>query len=495
MSSQQEREAKLAVLNDFELPEVAPFTLDSPVEKRLDATYVDTDDFRLARRGITLRYRTDSSEQEPSGWTLKLPEGGEQFISRQERFFPGEPGVVPTEVSQLVGGLVGDRSLGPVAHMVTDRQERIVRDGTERLAALTDDRVSTGDRYFREIEVELVGDADPERLQPLLDHLTNAGARRATNRSKLHTVLGPTASLPALPVVETLTKRSTAADLVRHAIGKSTNRLIEQSFALQLSGGDIETVHQARVATRRLRSDLRTFRRLFDPDWVESLREELRWIASPLGAVRDLDVMVDRLAGVTRTMNAADQPHGDALVDRLRAQRATALEQLLQSLHEPRFSALIGRLIDASEHAPFTEEANGKAAKVLIPVVKHPWRRLRAEVKQLDDPPTDEALHEVRIKAKRARYALEAAEPVLGKSAERHAEAIAELQGVLGDLHDTAVAQDRLRQIGGSYADPQAALVVGTLIGWEQAQHDLLRQQWESIWEKASKKKLRRWAG
>src|SRR6185503_6167470 len=97
---------------------------------------------------ITLRYRTDSSEQEPSGWTLKLPEGGEQFISRQERFFPGEPGVVPTEVSQLVGGLVGYRSLGPVAHMVTDRQERIVRDGTERLAALTDDRVTTGDRYF-----------------------------------------------------------------------------------------------------------------------------------------------------------------------------------------------------------------------------------------------------------------------------------------------------------------------------------------------------------
>src|SRR4051794_21479105 len=150
MPSHVEKETKLAVLDDFEVPDLAPFILDDPVERHLDATYVDTEDFRLARRGITFRYRSDSSGEEPNGWTLKLPNAQEQFLTREERFFPGDPETVPPDVIRLLSGLVGDRSVAPVGHLVTERKERIVRDGTERMATLTDDRVTAGDHVFRE---------------------------------------------------------------------------------------------------------------------------------------------------------------------------------------------------------------------------------------------------------------------------------------------------------------------------------------------------------
>ena len=59
--------------------------------------------------------------------------------------------------------------------------------------------------------------------------------------------------------------------------------------------GDVEALHQMRVATRRLRSDLRTFRPLLDPDWSESLRDELNWLGAVARRVRDLDVLLERL--------------------------------------------------------------------------------------------------------------------------------------------------------------------------------------------------------
>ena len=60
-------------------------------------------------------------------------------------------------------------------------------------------------------------------------------------------------------------------------------------------GDDPEELHQARVATRRLRAVLRAARPLLDPGWTESLRAELSWLGGALGPVRDLDVLLDHL--------------------------------------------------------------------------------------------------------------------------------------------------------------------------------------------------------
>src|ERR1700682_1745703 len=56
-------------------------------------------------------------------------------------------------------------------------------------------------------------------------------------------------------------------------------------------GTDPEDVHEMRTAVRRLRAILRAVQSAFDRAWVESLRSELDWLGTVLGAVRDLDVL------------------------------------------------------------------------------------------------------------------------------------------------------------------------------------------------------------
>src|SRR5439155_1633439 len=81
-----------------------------------------------------------------------------------------------------------------------------------------------------------------------------------------------------------------AGDVIRNALAASVARLIAHDPGVRL-GDDPEDVHQARVATRRLRSDLRTFHSLLDADWTQALRQDLKSIGRDLGAVRDTEVL------------------------------------------------------------------------------------------------------------------------------------------------------------------------------------------------------------
>ena len=60
-------------------------------------------------------------------------------------------------------------------------------------------------------------------------------------------------------------------------------------------GTESEELHQMRVATRRLRAFQRAGSELLDPEWSESVRDELKWLGGALGTVRDLDVLVEHL--------------------------------------------------------------------------------------------------------------------------------------------------------------------------------------------------------
>src|SRR5207302_8559473 len=105
------------------------------------ATYYDTAELRLARNGITLRYR--SGEDGPP-WTVKLPEGSSAAaLRRSEVSFDGAPGPVPPRAADLVRAYARSRPLVPVAHLRTDRApiELCGPDGGP-LAETTGDRVA-----------------------------------------------------------------------------------------------------------------------------------------------------------------------------------------------------------------------------------------------------------------------------------------------------------------------------------------------------------------
>ena len=118
-------------------------------------------------------------------------------------------------------------------------------------------------------------------------------------------------------------------------------------------------------------------------------------------------------------------------------------------------------------------------------------RKLRQKARSLAPDATSEELHQLRILAKRSRYAAEVAAPAIPQSSE-FAGAVAGLQTVLGEHQDAIVAQGWLREQVRT-ADPPTALVMGELLAAERAAADEARAAWPSAAKAAGKPKLRRW--
>jgi CHAD domain-containing protein len=125
-------------------------------------------------------------------------------------------------------------------------------------------------------------------------------------------------------------------------------------------------------------------------------------------------------------------------------------------------------------------------------LVRRPWKHLKGAVGHLGDDPSDEALHEIRIRSKRLRYALEAVAGVFGNAPRPMAAAVADLQSVLGDLHDAVVAEAWLRHQAVT-SSPETALVAGELVALQRQEQEACRASWLKQWKRASKKPLRRW--
>jgi CHAD domain-containing protein len=284
----------------------------------------------------------------------------------------------------------------------------------------------------------------------------------------------------------------TAGDAIRDAIARSVHRLLAHDPGVRL-GDDPEFVHQARVATRRLRSDLRTFRSLVDPEWARGLRDELRWIAAALGAVRDTEVLLELLREKASRLPAVDRPVADQFLGVLVGRWEEERIELLGAMRSARYVRLLDRLVDAAREPRFASPRVGEPARaVLAPLVRGPWSHLRKAVEALDDHPPDGALHGVRIRAKRCRYAAEAVAPVVGGPARRFARRLAALQDVLGRHHDAVVAAAWLREVSVD-APAAAAFAAGALAGMVRLDAQAARAEWPAVWATARRKKLRRW--
>ena len=289
--------------------------------------------------------------------------------------------------------------------------------------------------------------------------------------------------------------KASAGAAVQAAIAAGTRRLVAHDPGVRL-GGDDEDVHQARVATRRLRSDLATFRPLLDQAWVADIRSELQWLGGELGAARDADVLLDRLERQAAELDGPDAAAAAALLHTLAGERVAAQTRAGRALSSPRYAALLDQLVGASQLPPVTGAAAERAADVLPGQVAKAWRKLAKAVEEAGDEPAVEQLHEVRKKAKRCRYACEAAAPVCGKQAKALGAAVASLQEVLGDLQDATVAEHwlRSRAVGGT--GPEAAshaFSAGLLTAVQQREAEKAIGGWRGTWKAASAKKLRKW--
>ena len=491
-----ERETKLLMDGSSDLPPmesalegVEPAT---PVRLRVEARYFDTADLRLARWGATLRHR------DLDGWMLKVPLPAEEagLLTRDEIPVKGDASDIPAEAVGLVDSLTRGAPLAQVAVVVTDRTSRLWR-GPDGAASfeLTDDRVEVttdaGTAAFREIEVELFPGSDRSVVEPLLELLEGAGAMPTEPVPKVIRGLGASASAPADVEVPQLDDRPSSHGIVRVAIASSVRQLLLRLPAAR-AGIDPEGVHQARVATRRLRSDLRTFRPLLDGTWVDALRADLEWLADALGRVRDADVLLIRLRHDAEQLPGSDPRAIARVVALLEAERAGRHTALVHLLDRDRVGDLYDRLVSATHDLPTT--GKDRDAQHLAKVVRRPWRRLVDEIDALPAEPTTDHLHRVRLLTKRARYAAEAATPAFGDDALRFAGALEAVQDELGEVTDAGVMAEWLAAVAPNL-DAAAAFMAGRLAEHRLSEAEQHRHGWERPYRKAMKPRNRRWIG
>jgi CHAD domain-containing protein len=293
---------------------------------------------------------------------------------------------------------------------------------------------------------------------------------------------------PPIDLFATVTG-ATAREAITLAVRSTVERLVEQQALVQLATNS-EAAHQARVATRRLRSDLRTFSVLFEPGAIGQLRDELGWLAGLLGQVRDADILMARLQPSLGSDEATAEQR--EILGRLNRQQAKARMELLTAMAEPRYSALLDSLARLAAAPPLSEVAEAPADEFMAMIVGRTWRKLRSAVLKLDKHPDDARLHAVRIEAKRCRYAVEAAAPAVGKAAVRFAEAVADLQQALGDYNDAVISAGWLTQASGQM-DASTAFLAGVL---HEAQNGLARKakrKWPAAWRRLDRKKIHSW--
>ncbi|MFF3504555.1 CHAD domain-containing protein [Streptomyces sp. NPDC003247] len=475
----------------------------------LDAVYYDTADLRLTRGSATLRRRTGGPD---AGWHLKLPLGDD---TRDEIRAP-----LQEEVPGRLRDLTLSRTRGaPLAPVVRIRSHRTARDlldadGT-RVAEVVLDRVEAdslrpggGHTAWTELEVELAETTDPAVLKRVDKALGKEGFTLLKTPSKLSRALAETAprggadtrtpadAEPAPDRPAELPPGSAGAQVLAY-VHDQVRTLVDLDPAVRR--GLPDSVHRMRVACRRLRSCLRSYRSLFDRGVTDPLREELKWLGGELGAERDQEVLLERLRG-----HVGDLPPELVLGPvsaRLQAwdahRSAEARARTLAALDSARHLALLESLDRLATHPPLRAQGSRKAAKVLPGAIGKEHDRLARRVARAGrtspGPDRDAALHDARKGAKRLRYAAEAARPALGKPARRMAKRAKAVQKALGDHHDSVVARDTLRrQAVAAHAAGEPGFTWGLLHGREQAVATDRERELPDLWRRASRPRLRK---
>lgn len=255
-----------------------------------------------------------------------------------------------------------------------------------------------------------------------------------------------------------------------------------------------EGIHRMRTSARRLRSVLRTFVPLLDAPWAGALETELKWLGQRLGEVRDLDVLQEHL----RTEAGDALPALEPLFASLTARADMARRALEDALDGARYRELIARLSDAAAHPKLRDEAWEACGSALPALVRSTWKRLNKRGRALRADDRDEDFHDVRKRAKAARYAAEAVAgalgPDAGPQAERFADKARQVQDVLGAHQDAIVAAtevDRVRAMcPGDQPFQDAAKVLARRL---EASADDSRKRFFKTWRKLDRKKLTRW--
>src|SRR5262245_11173908 len=256
--------------------------------------------------------------------------------------------------------------------------------------------------------------------------------------------------------------------------------------------GDVEAVHQLRVAARRLRAALQLFAPVLPAALVGSATESLAWLGRGVGSVRDLDVLA--LAVAARGRHLGDEPRAalgpleHVIVER----RAVAVVGLIHLLDSARSRRLRARLATVGSSSPGVRgpirlgDISGDLIRPLLRAVQRAGRDLDAETPAV-------ALHRLRVRVKALRYACETLEALVGDDMRRVIRLLVRLQEALGDHQDAVTQIAWLRAYAGSEQLPPATLLaMGAVVDRLARRAEKLRARVARLWRRFDRRRVRR---
>lgn len=468
-------------------------------------TYLDTFDWSLMKNKLALRYRVSNGI---AMYTLKSIEPIEDGIAkRMEReILLGKPVDVPAlirvkPVRKLVGGIIFPRKLLEQIQVRTDRRQYRVTspEGAEIELAFDTSSFSLRGLHkprraqrLNELEAEFRN--GPETALGALASLISSKFNfPPSTASKLEVAIERfKIAMPSKKPPEKLRIRlDDRLDLVlRKILTYQFQRLRDQLPGVQRDI-DTEFVHQARVATRRMRSALRLFRNAVPESTAAYLQGELKWLGRLFGAVRDLDVFFLNLSRFKRQIEHFPAKKKQVFENWIEKQRRAPLKALCQALESPRYIQFERRIMQFLERAFPTRPRAPLAVKTvreMAPVLLK--EKFDAVIEQgrvvLADPKLKQ-YHRLRIQMKRLRYLSEFVAPAYEGALDAFIERTVEIQDCLGELQDTVFTRKFIdglfKDWKGKLVDPDLLFILGEIY---QLQAEIVRERREvfgKIWE------------
>lgn len=471
-------------------------------------TYLDTFEWSLMKNKLALRYRVSNGT---AMYTLKsIGSIQEGIAERMETEIPlDEPVAVPTDVPvkrirKRIEGMISPRKLLKHIQIRTDRRRYQVVSPEEARIELAFDTSSFSLRglhkarrtqRLHELEAEIL-DGPSTALKSLAALLAEAFGYPASSTSKFEVAFERLkVDVPSKKPPENLKVRpEDRLDLaVRKILTYQLLRFREQILGVRLDI-DTEFVHQARVATRRMRSALRLFQDAVPQNTGSYLADELKWLGGMFGTVRDIDVFLlnlSRYEGQIKHFPGRKRKALENWIEKRRRAPLKALQEALESTRyrnlERRLTLFLQRSLPARPRAPLAVQP---VCDVAPAVIHEKFEAVIAQGHKVLAKPKLKQFHRLRIQMKKLRYATEFMAPAYDGALDPFIERAVEIQNCLGELQDTVFTtgfiQDLLDDWKGKLVDPELLFILGEIYQLQAEIARLRQEMFRKIWERFS---------
>jgi triphosphatase len=470
--------------------------------KRLVSTYYDTPSFTLMRNKVALRVRQVGREriqtikrENPDADSMLARGEWEHSITGDR---PDISRLEDADLRRLIEPHQASGELNPVFTTEITRQTwplRLRECVIECALDVGEIKANGTSQSLCEVEFELKA-GEPGELFELAREINRTVPLRLEPTSKAargYSLLSGTSPAPRRGDRVRLRSEMT----VREGIAAVARACIDHIVANVDSahhGADPEGVHQLRVGIRRLRAALVVFRDVIPGEERLGLAEDLRWLQRELGPAREWDVLIDEtMQPAAERLAAAGLQDLMALAEQ---QRALGYERARRALGEPRYTDLLLRLEGWIDGRRWSERETAPAANGGGGALEAPLPGFAAEVLHSRQAKADklgrhvrkldlEALHKLRIRVKKLRYATEFFRDLYPeKAAKRYIASLKELQDTLGNAHDAAIAAihiEALEAAAGSGGERAAALLQGWIAANLKRDRKRLVGEWQDF--------------